>query len=126
MREKPHRSAWAARSRAFISAPRASVSWVTRTSSRMERGVMPKAAAAGRLPSSELPQPHDHVDRRDARSVGRGDLELRQQGLGDVGQLFRILAIEMVVRPGLGVVPELGVVDGNLSEQAGAGKFVER
>src|SRR5580700_5364609 len=75
------------------------------------------AAANAGLPS-ELPEPHDHVNGRDARAVGSRDLELRQQVLGDVGQFFRVLAIEVVVRSGLGVVPELGVVDRYLPQEA--------
>src|SRR5580704_19295327 len=64
---------------------------------------------------SRLLQPHDHVDRGDPHAFGRRDLDLWQFAVWDVGQFVRVLEIEMEVRPGLGVVPDLCVVEGNLA-----------
>ena len=65
--------------------------------------------------ASRLLQPHDHVDRGDPHALGRRDLDLRQFVVRDVGQFVRVLEIEVEVRPGLGVVPDLGVVERDLA-----------
>ena len=83
-----------------------------------------------RLPREDDPlrllQPDDHVDGGDARPLGGGNVDRRSPLVGDVGQLFQVLAIEMEMRTGLRVVPELGVVDGDLAQKPATGKFVER
>ena len=59
-----------------------------------------RRAAVGRLSLLKLPRPPDNVDRRDQRAVGGGDFELGQPFLGNVGELLRVLVIEVVIRPG--------------------------
>jgi hypothetical protein len=77
-------------------------------------------------PDSNFLELDNQVGRGNAHAVGRRNIDFRQPFLGNVRQLLRVLAIEVEVRPGLGVVPELGLVDRNLAQESAAGEFVER
>jgi hypothetical protein len=68
-------------------------------------GVSQSESQRLRFDPSVFLQPDNHVDRRDAHAVGGGNVEFRQKFLGNIGQLFGVLAVEVVVRPGLGVIP---------------------